>query len=115
MVDTTKYNEWFKKAKVDFNSAEILYKYEGENEIICFHLQQAVEKYFKGYLIYKTGLLQEGHNLRKLCIKAKEYNSNLNNFVKDCAFLNDFYIETRYPVEQPLIVSDEDVQESFEI
>lgn len=73
MVDTVKYNEWLKKAKIDFNSAEILYKYEGENGIICFHLQQAVEKYLKGYLICKTGFLQEGHNLRKLCVKAREY------------------------------------------
>lgn len=115
MVDTIKYNEWFKKAKVDLNSAEILYKHDGENSMICFLLQQAVEKYLKGFLILKTGFLHEGHNLRKLCVKATDYNPHLDNFTKDCAFLNDFYIETRYPAEQPLIVKDKDVEESFKI
>lgn len=115
MVDTLRYTEWFRMARIDFRSAEILYQYEGENGIVCFHLQQAIEKYLKGYLMFKEGVLQDGHNLRKLCIKAKHYNSKFNDFVKDCAFLNDFYIETRYPAENPLIVENDDVIESFEI
>lgn len=35
--------------------------------------------------------------------------------MKDCAFVNAFYIETRYPAEDPLVVSKEEVEECFRI
>jgi HEPN domain-containing protein len=115
MVDTIKFTEWFKHGDTDYKSAKILWKHDGDNSVICFLLQQTVEKYLKGYLIKNTGLLQQGHNTRKLCNIAKTYNSELMKYEKDCAFLNDFYIETRYPAEDPLIVSKDDVEECFKI
>jgi len=46
--------EWMTIADSDLDSAKILnnavYKH---CEIICYHCAQAVEKYFKGYLVYK--------------------------------------------------------------
>lgn len=113
MVDTLKYKEWFEAAEKDFKGALILYKYEGDYGLVLFHLQQALEKYLKGYLIYKTGMLQEGHSLIKLCKKASVHNTKFKTFVKDCAFLNGYYIETRYPAEDPLIADDEDVKEGI--
>lgn len=113
MVDTIKYNEWIEIAKKDLKGAKILYEYEGDYGLVLFHLQQAVEKYLKGYLILKTGLLQEGHSLIKLCKKASSYNNGFRRFVKDCAFLNGYYIETRYPAEDPLIADEEDVKEGL--
>ena len=71
--------------------------------------------YLKAYLIKNTGLLQQGHNTRKLCNAAKAYDSDFGKYEKDCAFLNDFYIETRYLAEDPLVVSKEDVEECFKI
>ena len=113
MVDTLKYAEWFKHGDTDYKSANILWEHDGDNSVICFLLQQAVEKYLKGYLIKNSGLLQQGHNTRKLCNIAKTYNSEIGKYEKDCAFLNDFYIETRYPAEDPLIISKDDVSECF--
>ncbi|MGB9840219.1 HEPN domain-containing protein [Thermovenabulum sp.] len=115
MIDTARYKEWFDRAKKDFDAAKILYEYEGDKGIICFHCQQAVEKYLKGYLIYKTGMLHDGHSLTKLCKKAYQFDNRFKNIIKDCAFLNQFYIETRYPAEDPLIVDEEDVIESIKI
>ncbi|MGB9813723.1 MAG: HEPN domain-containing protein [Thermovenabulum sp.] len=115
MIDTIKYKEWLDMAKRDIKAAKILYEYEGDKGIICFHCQQAVEKYLKGYLIYKTGMLNEGHSLTKLCKKASQFDDRFKSIIKDCAFLNQFYIETRYPAEDPLIVEEEDVEESMQI
>ena len=56
MVDTVKYREWLKMGEKDFKGAEILYQYEGDYGLVLFHLQQGVEKYLKGYLIYKRPL-----------------------------------------------------------
>ncbi|MDR3593226.1 HEPN domain-containing protein [Clostridium sp.] len=35
--------------------------------------------------------------------------------MKDCVFLNQYYIETRYPADNPLIVSDYEVEECIQI
>lgn len=113
MVDTIKYKDWFQIAEKDLKGAKILYEYSGDYGLVLFHLQQAVEKYLKGYLIYKTGLLQDGHSLIKLCKKASLYNSEFRNYIKDCAFLNGYYIETRYPAEDPLVADQDDVKDGL--
>ena len=102
-------------AQKDIRSAKILYEHDADNEIVCFHCQQAIEKYLKGYLICKTGQLQEGHSLIKLLKKAMMHNSVFGSFIKDVAFVNTYYIETRYPATDPLIISTEDVQECLTI
>lgn len=96
-------------AKKDIRGSKILFDNGADGELICFHCQQAIEKYIKGYLIYKTGHLFEGHNLVKLCKSAALYNESFNALIKEMAFVNAFYIETRYPSVDPLIVSKEDV------
>lgn len=113
MIDALKHKEWFVIGEKDLKGAKILYEYDGDYGLVLFHLQQAVEKYLKGYLIYKTGLLQEGHSLIKLCKKASSYNSDFRKFLRDCAFLNGYYIETRYPAEDPLIAEEEDVKDGL--
>lgn len=115
MVDTTRYLDWLEMAKKDLKGAEILFEYDGDYGLICFHCQQAIEKYLKGYLISKTGILQEGHSLVKLCKKAIDFNDVFKEFLKDCAFVNTYYIETRYPSEDPLNITEEEVLTCFSI
>lgn len=50
MVDVLKYKEWFEISNKDLNGAKILYEYGADYGLVLFHLQQAVEKYLKGYL-----------------------------------------------------------------
>jgi HEPN domain-containing protein len=115
LVDSRKYNEWFDMARKDMRSAGILFEHEADNEIICFHCQQTIEKYLKGYIIYSTGELKEGHSLLKLCKYAASIEKTFNDLLKDMAFVNTFYIETRYPAEDPLIVNALDVEECLKI
>lgn len=113
MVDTLKYKEWFEIADKDLNGAKILFEYGADYGLVLFHLQQACEKYFKGYLIYQTGSLQGGHNLIKLCKKSCEFDNEFRKYLKDAAFLNGYYIETRYPAEDPLIADKEEVEDGM--
>jgi HEPN domain-containing protein len=115
LVDSVRYKEWLEMAKKDMKSAHILFEHEADFGIVCFHCQQTLEKYLKGYLIFKTGLLEQGHNLIKLCRKAASYDKSFNELIKDCSFVNTFYIETRYPAEDPLSITNEDVLECFSI
>jgi len=66
-------------------------------EAICFHSQQAVEKFLKGYLV--TGRVEFGktHNLAfllELCGKEDAFLGNL-----DVADLSFYAVEVRYPDE----------------
>ena len=101
--------------KKDIRGARILFEHDADHGLVCFHCQQAIEKYLKGYLILKTGVLQEGHSLIKLCKKAIEFNKGFKDLIKDCAFVNAYYIETRYPSEDPFNVTEEEVEMCFSI
>lgn len=102
-------------AQKDIRSTRILFDHDADNEIVCFHCQQAIEKYLKGYLIFVKGELQEGHSLIKLCKKAMMQDKTFGELLKDMAFVNTYYIETRYPAVDPLLVSIEDVEECLRI
>ena len=99
MVDSLRYVEWLEKAARDLKSAKVLSQNDCGNDIVAFHCQQAIEKSLKGYLIKQTGEFPEGHSLIYLCKEASNYHAGFKKHLKDCAFVNQYYIETRYPAE----------------
>ena len=107
MDKKTEYQEWLKYAEDDLETAELLYRqYKKALNIICFHCQQAAEKYLKAFLVSKTISFEKTHdllNLYNLCVKVEESFSNL---IKDCLKLNPYSVITRYPSELELIEQD---------
>ena len=51
MTDVEYIKEWISKAEKDIKTVEIMKEVEDITEIVCFHCQQAVEKYLKALLI----------------------------------------------------------------
>jgi HEPN domain-containing protein len=51
MTDVNLPAEWFAQGNLDIQAVEILLSQSGPLEIVAFHLQQAVEKYLKGFLL----------------------------------------------------------------
>ena len=43
-------NSWLKKATLDLQAAQKLVEFHSLNTIVCFHAQQACEKYLKALL-----------------------------------------------------------------
>lgn len=115
MVDTMRYKDWIEKAQRDIKSAKILKEHECGNDVVAFHCQQAVEKSLKAYLILIGEGIVSGHSLIYLCKLSEKHNSTFRKYIKDCGFLNQYYIETRYPADTPLIVSDYEVEECVKI
>ena len=115
MVDSKFYEEWMRKARGDMRSAQILKDHDGDNEAVAFHCQQAIEKALKAYLLKNTAELKTGHSLVYLCKEAVMVDNRFRTLLKDCAFVNQYYIETRYPGEYPFEVADDEVQECFHI
>ncbi len=89
--------EWITKAKNDLISSQILFDERGPTDTLCFHCQQAVEKYLKDFLTYHRVRFEKIHDLTilaKLCAKKEKGFSDFGNEYK---ILNSYYIESRYP------------------
>ena len=115
MVDSTKFNDWIEKAYRDIKSAKVLKEHDCGNDMVAFHCQQAVEKLLKAYIIAEAGFIISSHSLIFLCKEAAKYNFEFKKYMKDCAFVNQFYIETRCPVDEPLVVTDDEADECISI
>ena len=92
--------KWLIKANNDFRVAINLMKLSSEEtvtEAICFHSQQAVEKFLKAYLITKNMEFGKTHNLEyllELCVKKDSEFKGID--VGDLSF---YAVEVRYPDE----------------
>ena len=92
--------EWFYFADADLDSAIILNNaHRKHNAIICYHCQQAVEKYLKAFLCYNGLIPPRIHVLETLCALCSNFDASFNNIAKDCAYLSPFAIHARYPLE----------------
>lgn len=102
MVNRKVVEEWLDKADEDFRFAST--NLEEKNSFhtqICFHFQQAAEKYIKAYIIQLINLCNTNDTSFKV---LREY----------CEYLNGFYIETRYPVHWPTHYTKETAQKAQE-
>ena len=72
MVDRSIVEEWLEKAEEDFEFARItLEEKRSFYAQICFHFQQAAEKYLKAYIVAHELEFRKVHELtllRKICM-----------------------------------------------
>ena len=90
--------EWFDKGQSDLDDAEFLFNNDRAKESVSFHIQQASEKYLKGYLIGHGWKLEKIHDLVKLIEEAKKLDKSFNQFTASMRKITNFYFESRYPV-----------------
>jgi HEPN domain-containing protein len=88
--------DWLKKAEEDLKGAEILLK-EGSLGIAGFLLQQAAEKYLKGYLLSKGWELKRIHDLVDLLNEVVTYDKSFDIYRSTCQQITEYYTEERYP------------------
>lgn len=62
-----------------------------------FNIQQAIEKYLKGYLLAQGWKLRRIHNLETLLNEAIIYDLSFEEFRVACQKITQYYIEERYP------------------
>lgn len=94
--------EWLKKAEEDFGFASTSLEDTNYYAQICFHFQQAAEKYLKTFIIANKLKFRPVHNLMELLEICKDKESQFDKLGEDCRYLNPFYIDTRYPVHWPV-------------
>jgi HEPN domain-containing protein len=106
--------EWFYFADADYDSALILNEaHRKHHGIICYHCQQAVEKYLKAFLCYNGVFPPKIHVLETLCASCSEFDPSFDDIAKDCAYLTPYAVHTRYPLE--IEVTSINTEKSLEI
>lgn len=107
-----KAKEWFEKGEHDFATVELIIKHMGQPDTGAVLLQQATEKYLKGYLISKGWKLIKTHNLKQLLDEAVKYDKQFEKFQDLAIRLTGYYFEEKYPLGK-IEVSFEEIGENF--
>lgn len=100
--DSKRYHDWLYHARVDMLSADLLRANPACALSAAFHCQQCAEKALKAFVLFRTGRLVDGHNLTWLCKQAVGLDRSFTQWLDESAYLNHYYIETRYPADVPL-------------
>ena len=90
--------EWFAQGDLDVQAAEILLAQNGPLAVVAFHLQQAIEKYLKGFLLSTGWSLRRIHDLEILLQQAIAQDTDFAPFLAACQRITEYYIEARYPI-----------------
>ena len=89
--------EWFERGRHDIETAQLLYDERGHTDSIAYHIQQAVEKYLKGYLVFHGRKPPRIRDLDTLLNHITAFDDSFNDFLELCEKASRYYIEDRYP------------------
>ncbi|RKY99128.1 MAG: DNA-binding protein [Candidatus Hydrothermota bacterium] len=113
------YKNWYLQACHDLNDAVFLIKGRRFN-VACFLAQQAVEKAFKAFLLFKGADEVWGHSVFELCQDAVHFDKDFEKICSEVASLDKYYIPTRYPDALPggipsLVFGEKDATLAIEV
>ena len=93
---------WIKFAESDILTISEIIENPLLTNVVTFHCQQAIEKYFKAFILENEKPLTKIHNLLTLYGTIKEIvDIDLNEDL--LSTINDIYLESRYPGEIGLL------------
>jgi len=107
--------EWFERAKHDIEGAKLLFKEGHFTDTIAHLIQQAVEKYLKGFLIFYGWKLEKTHDIEKLITQATKYRPAFRKYLDFARRVTAYYIEDRYPPGPPIEYSKKEIKQSLEM
>ena len=93
--------EWVAKAEGDYRTAcrEWRVRRQPNYDAVCFHAQQATEKYLKARLQEADIAFEKTHNLIRLLDLVLAVEPTWDAFRPDLGVLNQFAVAFRYPGE----------------
>ncbi len=107
--------QWLLKAEEDFNAAKSLLAC-GESFLstVCFHSQQAAEKYLKAFLTYHQAEFPKTHDIDELLDLIAPTDSKLSESLRDVIVLTHYGVDVRYPGDFPNVTSS-DAQQAIQM
>lgn len=90
---------WFRKGDSDLADSRRTIESDGPYDTACFHAQQAVEKYLKGFLAWRGFEIPRTHDLEELqrqCLQEEEIDGLR---ALDLTELTGYAVELRYDAD----------------
>lgn len=88
--------DWLVKGTKDLHRVDVLLA-DGDTEGAAFHLQQALEKYLKAWLLSKGWKLVRTHDLPTLLNNAIVFDAGLDRFRATLERVTEYFTLARYP------------------
>ena len=90
--------EWFDKAERDLLTADTMLGVSpAPTDVVCFHCQQAAEKYLKGFLTWHTVAVPYTHDLAEILVQCSALDPRLASLQSLAVHLTDYAVDVRYP------------------
>jgi HEPN domain-containing protein len=107
---------WFEKGDRDLRAAQSLMDDpDPVTDIICFHCQQAAEKYLKGFLVHSEAGFARVHDLRYLLNLCLEIDAEFERLAEEIDDLNSYAVEPRYPADLPIHYPAEEARHAIDL
>jgi len=104
-----RYQEWINRAKGSLKISKTFININIDNEFyyedLCYQTQQAVEKAFKGFLIYFNDEPEFTHNIEALLVELEKF-IEIPTHIREAIDLTKFAVLTRYPGDYEEITKD---------
>ena len=109
-------NNWILKAGKDLTSAkhELSFSDDTVTETVCFHSQQAAEKYLKAYLVYLDISFSKTHEIGELITKCELKDKEIGYLKEEADILTDYAVTARYP-DDFYVPEIEDAKEAYDL
>ena len=108
-------DSWIDKAEKDLLSAKHELSFpDAVTETVCFHCQQAVEKYLKAYLVFLGISFTKTHEIGELITKCEDKDNEIAVLKEEADELTDYAVVVRYP-DDWFVPDLEDAEGAFEI
>ena len=107
--------QWLLKAEEDLNAAKALITYgDSFSSTVCFHSQQAAEKYPKAFLTRHQAEFPKTHDIDELLDLVAPIDSKLSESLRDVIVLTNYGVDVRYPGDF-LSVTGSDAQQAIQL
>lgn len=108
-------SKWIKKAENDLLTVKRELSFEEPvTQTVCFHCQQAAEKYLKAFLVHHQIYFSKTHKIMELLELCSTVDSAFKDTLEDADNLTDYAVEIRYP-DVWLEPTIEDSKEAFKM
>jgi HEPN domain-containing protein len=107
--------QWLLKAEEDLNVAKSLAAYKVSfPSPVCFHAQQAAEKYLKAFLTRHQVEFPKTHDIGELLDLVAPVDEKLAESLRDTIVLTNYGVDVRYPGDLPQVTQN-DAQQAVEL
>ena len=108
---------WLDKANNDLKNAELILAAQTESpplDTVCFHCQQAAEKFIKAFLVFHGKQFPFSHNLADLVAVCMQVDPTFATIQRKAETLTPFAVEIRYP-DDFYMPTRQETEEAFAI